>query len=795
MNSSNDQTNNLNIKLPPYNAGIYSLQNGYNKYLPQLIPDEIQEGFFRKKPQKKSNVNITFHLKKYITKRFSEDSEKLNTILIKNTIEFISFMEELRRINIRDLKQLLHNESDLVVDYFLVDVSRNDNSLFNYFKKRYNICDLYNQERCDDYITLSLQTIKTCWYLNPHEITKKAYELAEIFNINIKKPRSISIKKWLNDSPIKYSKNSYTYCQNKIKIIDFLGEQEESLLVCGYDDTCDKKVILPYFAIERYNCNFIVALPPQKKLPLYGLNELHHSEKPYIVLTAWLEEVVVNKNRLEDIILMSWWGGLDTINQVDWSPLENKTVYYLFDSLSNNMKLEFKHLEIIYKKLNTISGLNFVVISRKYVELNIGLFVLYDWLYIEKYTQKEIVNLYNEHKIKCPFIEWDINNSFFNRNQTIKDSIVLFSRLSNAGEITLLYGDSGCGKSTFAWSLGYALSRQYDLSSLHVIGEKAMSVLILCGEMTPEQKSKRILWFEKQFPDKKTNCWIELADMPKGQKLNNKKGLECLDLIINEANLRHSDCAGVSLIIIDNLKTLTSDGDGQAGWQVLFDYMETKRSRKNMTWLVIHHANKGSKHSYGTSNIDAVVDNKIHIYKNPNQDDNWVKGIDSKKNRQEYMNYVNKVIHEKFSGSEEDSFYFFYTIQKCRDLKPSDKHTLLLSMNPEHSHPKWEAINITDPNSSLSYDYWINHRITVPPLSEDEDDGDIEKKYTCDELRKKESLFVKDYLQRTCKTLLLNNKKVTRVRVAAQLGMNIQELGYLMKIKNLKKKDLLPPQK
>lgn len=67
---------------------------------------------------------------------------------------------------------------------------------------------------------------------------------------------------------------------------------------------------------------------PVRSVPLFGLERLYYSGNPHTLLTPSLATATVNQC-LPDGTLMSWWGNVNTIDLVDWTPLVGKTVYYL----------------------------------------------------------------------------------------------------------------------------------------------------------------------------------------------------------------------------------------------------------------------------------------------------------------------------------------------------------------------------------------------------------------------------------------------------------------------------------
>ena len=67
---------------------------------------------------------------------------------------------------------------------------------------------------------------------------------------------------------------------------------------------------------------------PWNHYPLYGLDALHHSGKKLVCLTPSITEALLNRCNSE-IPMVSWLGGPETIELVDFEPLKGHTVVYL----------------------------------------------------------------------------------------------------------------------------------------------------------------------------------------------------------------------------------------------------------------------------------------------------------------------------------------------------------------------------------------------------------------------------------------------------------------------------------
>ena len=80
-----------------------------------------------------------------------------------------------------------------------------------------------------------------------------------------------------------------------------------------------------------------VSFAPTKFMPipwehylLYGLDELHHSGKKQVYLTPSLAEALINRNN-PNAVVVSWMGGVETIDLVDFEPLKGHSVVYILN--------------------------------------------------------------------------------------------------------------------------------------------------------------------------------------------------------------------------------------------------------------------------------------------------------------------------------------------------------------------------------------------------------------------------------------------------------------------------------
>ncbi len=321
------------------------------------------------------------------------------------------------------------------------------------------------------------------------------------------------------------------------------------------------------------------------------------------------------------------------------------------------------------------------------------------------YSPNETVYFYRAHGLRPPadLMDFDTLSVDLATTQTSKARPV-FQRFLSRRDIAMIYGAPNIGKSPFADSIMYALARGCDLTPMHTISAP-MSVLMVCGEMRDDQLKKRQAWYEKMFPSQKADTFFEVSRFT--EDLAEPKGQQLLERLIMHLNAKHRGQQNIALVILDSIKTLARSGDGQQGWNNLFGYLDQTRHDHDRTWILIHHTNKGQKQSFGSFDIDIKLDVKVHLSEEiPNLEKQIARPGISANQLKNYADFLSQMHCRKFSEDRADAIRFYLTIEKGRDLKKTDRRTILLSFVPEDAYPKWDVEDIFSPESAWSFDAW-----------------------------------------------------------------------------------------
>jgi hypothetical protein len=298
----------------------------------------------------------------------------------------------------------------------------------------------------------------------------------------------------------------------------------------------------------------------------------------------------------------------------------------------------------------------------------------------------------------------------------------LFTGLISRGDIAMIYGQAGLGKTQLAQSMMHALGAGKDLNPLHQFaGSKPLSVLMVTGEMRTDQLRIRNSWFKAMYPSDSNSSFIEMRRF--NHNLAEPEGQRTLDALITYVNQTNAGKRDIDVVILDSLKTLTHGGDSAKHWNELFAYLAKARDERGLTFIIIHHANKAGEQLFGSVDIEVKLDLIISLTRQVPNLKGQLAGLGlSDSQLKQYTNFLDGKLRRKFSGDYADAIRFYFTITKGRALKNSDKNTLLMSFLPEKAGWGWQVDDIFSPKSAWSPEQWQQqredtNRATLPGLN------------------------------------------------------------------------------
>lgn len=255
-----------------------------------------------------------------------------------------------------------------------------------------------------------------------------------------------------------------------------------------YDWKKDRKVLIPVTVWSYPNSSqdklFCVPLPEEKQ-PLYHLDLLLKPETETIILTDSVELADSNqRNAPADVVFTSFICSPERYEQVDWTPLEDKEVYYL---ISNHSKLSLEEaiakaeqLNTFFPKQNLNIHLKFIVLSVNYPQSCYRSFSNVDEL-ISYYNDnppkaetdllmaldtagfKELCERVNKRIASLNSKWWLPDTSIVQQVSTEKETNkrkrppYLLRPFLLRGEVSMLYASKSTGKSALALSMAAAV--------------------------------------------------------------------------------------------------------------------------------------------------------------------------------------------------------------------------------------------------------------------------------------------------------------------------------------------------
>ena len=354
---------------------VYKLRNKFNNI--SHIIDEFDNEDVINVSKINNDTNSSQNLQEsYTPVRSSITTNKIPSII--NNLEMINN----RIISYNDFtmeyKKLIHSNGiyhSFASSYIKPAINEKDclncNIFLQFFTEK-TICVHYN---CPFYYNYQI-------YISDESYTSKAIEViyAEqegltlesaykqlqcILGINTELPyeeiSTISNSNWYQIQTIK---NPPPALHNQF-FIPFYGELNNILGYCAiyYDPL--SKAILPLTAWSYGNeqNEYLLHIPFKKPYPLYNLNLIKIYQFANIVISDSIEIAYTESKKSDkSTIYTSWLGGLEAINDVNWSPLINRNVAIRLKQHSACTKNKIYEISIaLIAKLEQIENVNLII--------------------------------------------------------------------------------------------------------------------------------------------------------------------------------------------------------------------------------------------------------------------------------------------------------------------------------------------------------------------------------------------------------------------------------------------------
>lgn len=397
-------------------------------------------------------------------------------------------------------------------------------------------------------------------------------------------------------------------------------------LIKLYDPETQTKCLIPVTSWMRgnypYNQYFCVPLPEDKQ-PLYNLDLLLAPEAETVILTDSVELADSNQRNAPDgVVFTSFLCSPGCYDQVDWSPLREKEVWYL---ITNHSGIS---LEAAYLKAKDIADFLLAQedISLKYIQLKVEYPILRHFesvdtlldcyrnrkpevkpeslLLLENDTDFEV-----QYQKAVEFIHskpaewWEKENSSGEQSRLIekeKKSLTAISYVMHPilirGEVTMLYAKEKTGKSALAYSIAARVAAGNSAASKMVVPEQWWAakgkhkVLYLDFENKGNISNNQTKFQDAYLPDA-ANCPDLLMKDMSGSDIDwtlpahHQKLLDMID----DAQNSGTPGVDVDLLVIDTYSAFVH-GETPQTPSNFRDLMNKLRSR-NIAILIVHHAN------------------------------------------------------------------------------------------------------------------------------------------------------------------------------------------------------------
>ena len=420
-----------------------------------------------------------------------------------------------------------------------------------------------------------------------------------------------------------------------------------------------------------------VVLMPPPPLPLFRLGDIYKMPFNPIIITESLtvaDSVRNSYNNSHDKpIVTTWFHGKTGIEYTDWGPLRDRKVFYYLPVLEDQRRTEeatntalalYHHLDTIFDKRR----LKFQIVTVDQFQK------------IQIYNSYDFCKLCSDLGVRRPQYIIDFDNGLHDVSAITEKKPIeyLISPIISSHTFALLFAPSAVGKSWLSMSIGMALATGKSVCSKWTVS-KARNVLYIAGEMDKDEINNRFLILKKYY-----NPVAENAGKMKykicQKDLGSEDGQEEIEEYLEYLDSHETH---ISLLILDNLNCLVSNGEFKSSWDKFFFWLsKLQQNFSPLAILLVHHTNKGGEFS-GT----AAIKNRLDLMIKAQSHDPIQEKID-KLSIKENGNQLDKIIMDlKRYYQPEIPMYISY--EKVRSLSKKEAMPFTITFNPEKPDSGW----------------------------------------------------------------------------------------------------------
>ncbi|MGE4300533.1 MAG: AAA family ATPase [Victivallaceae bacterium] len=420
-------------------------------------------------------------------------------------------------------------------------------------------------------------------------------------------------------------------------------------LIKLYDFETQSKILLPVTTWMRsgspYNQLFCVPLP-DKKQPLYNLDLLMSDNCECVILTDSVEIAEKNqRNAPFGIVFTSFICEPTQYEQIDWSPLYDKTVYFL---ITNHSGISSEIATLKAEELRDFLTENESTIDLQYIFLETE---YPDASRVHFKTKSDALSYYVDHRpevnsgslriigngeefeallksadefIKKKSLKWwseqpiQEQARIAEREYTKKDPIPYVMRpLLIRGEATMLYAPKGIGKSSLAYSIAACVvAKNFSTKAPILLPEKWWTV-------TKEKHKVLYLDFENQSRIDICQQNYQAPYFPKGKEADCRNNLIVKDMsieakdfsreenhaeilqMLEDASQQGTPGVPVDLLVIDTYTGFVHVENPST--PTSFKDLLNKIRKMDIAILIVHHANAEGVARGQQSKLDSLA--------------------------------------------------------------------------------------------------------------------------------------------------------------------------------------------
>lgn len=311
--------------------------------------------------------------------------------------------------------------------------------------------------------------------------------------------------------------------------------------------------------------------------------------------------------RKTDLVWTSWYGGVYTMDMVDFSPLDGRDVVFVhYGHLDGDKQYEL--MLNVYAALKCLRHVNikFVYLpsAANTIQTNCNGH--------EELTVPELLLRANERDVYIPpILRSELDAALRDQGKGNNYSF-LVKPVIGVNSYNLLVAARGAGKSYVALSIAYALANGRNFTRRWTVGNPR-KVLYINGEMDERAVlAKRKALFKNMYckGSKSENLIIKTEFE---MNLLDKVGIDKVESYLSDACSVDDKHLPVSLLILDNLLTLAPGAQHECQWVELQQWFRELKAR-DISILLVHHKAKDDT-TLGTSLMENYADVVVVLHK------------------------------------------------------------------------------------------------------------------------------------------------------------------------------------